>query len=119
MASAHAVNILFLENHPVFAKTVSGEFLSAHRVTVVPSLGAARSALVAGAFDLVLADYDLDDGKGDTFVRECRTKHPELPIIAVSSHEVGNAALMSAGARAVCEKMKFSDIEQVIRRCTE
>jgi len=108
------VNILYLENHAVFAAQVTSQFLRAHRVTVVPSLAAARIALASGGFDLVLSDYDLDDGKGDAFVSECRAKCPRLPVIAVSSHEAGNAALAAAGASAVCGKMEFDRIQQVI-----
>jgi DNA-binding NarL/FixJ family response regulator len=108
------VNILFLENHAVFAEQVTRCFLAAHRVTVVPSLSAARSALSSGTFEMVFSDYDLDDGKGDEFVRECRASHPELPIVAVSSHDEGNAALVKAGASAVCGKMEFDRIGQVI-----
>ena len=108
------MNILYLENHAVFAQQVTQQFLRAHRVTVVPSLAAARSLLASGGFDLVLSDYDLDDGKGETFVRECRATHPGLPVIAVSSHEAGNAALVAAGASAVCSKMEFDHIEEVI-----
>lgn len=108
------VNILYLENHAVFAEQVTRQFLAAHRVTVVPSLSAARSAWASGGFDLVLSDYDLDDGKGEEFVRECRVACPLLPIIAVSSHEAGNTALLRAGASAVCSKMEFDRIQQVI-----
>ena len=108
------MNILYLENHAVFAQQVTKQFLSAHFVTVVPSLSAARSALATKNFDLILSDYDLDDGKGDEFVRECRAKRPRLPIVAVSSHEDGNAALVAAGASAICSKMKFDRIQNVI-----
>ena len=108
------MNILYLENHAVFAKQVTRQFLAAHRVTVVPSLSAARSALASGSYDLVLSDYDLDDGKGEEFVRECHVARPNLPIIAVSSHETGNTALLKAGASAVCSKMEFDHIQQVI-----
>lgn len=108
------VNILFLENHAVFAEQVTRQFLKAHRVTVVPSLSAALVAFRSNDFDLVLSDYDLDDGKGAQFVRECHASRPEIPVIAVSSHDEGNAALMAAGACAVCEKMEFDRIEQVI-----
>ena len=109
-----AVNILFLENHAVFAKQVTGLFLSDHCVTVVPSVSAARDAFKSGRFALVLADYDLDDGKGDEFVRECRNNHSEIPIIAVSSRDEGNTALLAAGASAVCPKMQFHRISDVI-----
>jgi DNA-binding response OmpR family regulator len=108
------VNILYLENHAVFAEQVTRQFLAAHRVTVVPSLSAARSALASGSFDLVLSDYDLDDGKGEEFVRECRATRPGLLVIAVSAHEAGNAALLKAGASAVCSKMEFDHIQEVI-----
>lgn len=109
-----SVNILYLENHAVFAEQVTRQFLASHRVTVVPSLSAAQSTLASDSFDLVLSDDDLDDGKGEEFVRECRATHPRLPIIAVSSHEAGNAALVRPGASAVCSKMEFDRIQMVI-----
>ena len=108
------VNILYLENHAVFAEQVTRQFLAAHRVTVVPGLSAARSALASGSYDLIISDYDLDDGKGEEFVRECHAAHPSLPIIAASSHDAGNAALVKAGASAVCGKMEFDHIQEVI-----
>jgi DNA-binding NarL/FixJ family response regulator len=114
MVTCSPMNILYLENHAVFADQVTRQFLAIHRVTVVPSLSAARKALASGGFEMVLSDYDLDDGKGEEFVRECRAAHPYLPIVAVSSHDAGNAALMSAGASAVCSKMQFDRIQQVI-----
>ena len=110
------MNILYLENHGVFAEQVTRQFLSAHLVTVVPSLSAGRSSLAASSYDLVLSDYDLDDGKGEEFVRECRASHPRLPIIAASAHDAGNAALVKAGASAVCSKMEFDHIQEVIAR---
>jgi DNA-binding response OmpR family regulator len=108
------MNILYLENHAVFAEQVTRQFLREHRVTIVPSLAAARRAFASGGFDLVLSDYDVDDGKGEEFVRECRVGQPRLRIIAVSSHDAGNAALVAAGASAVCGKMQFDRIQQVI-----
>jgi DNA-binding NarL/FixJ family response regulator len=107
-------NILYLENHAVFAEQVTRKFLSNHKVTVVPSLTAARRALDTTSFDLIFSDYDLDDGKGDEFVRECRIKHPDLHVVAVSSHDAGNSALLQAGATVVCGKMEFDQIERVI-----
>ena len=114
------VKILFLENHAVFARLVIRRFLSDHKITVVPSLAEARGILAAADFDfeLVLSDYDLDDGKGAEFVRECRALYPSLPIIAVSSHDEGNATLLRAGASAVCGKMEFERIAETIHDLT-
>lgn len=88
------MKILYVENHAIFAAQVCQRFLSNHAVTLVSNLAAARRALAAEAFELLQVDYDLDDGKGDEFVRACRVLHPNLKIIAVSSHDMGNAALV-------------------------
>ena len=108
------MNILYVENHTVFAAQVCRQFLSAHGVRVVSSLAAARDALAASDYDILIVDYDLDDGKGDELVRACRVLHPNVRIIAGSAHDTGNAALVKAGAAAVCCKMEFDKIQTVI-----
>jgi O-acetyl-ADP-ribose deacetylase (regulator of RNase III) len=110
------LNILYLENHAVFATQVTQQFLSLHHVLVVASLSAARRAWKPEAFDLVLADYDLEDGKGVDFIREVKARNATTPIIGVSSHEAGNEALLNAGASATCSKMDFDNISNVIER---
>ena len=110
------MRILFVENHPTFAEIVCKKFLSNHAVTVAPSLQTARSALARHEFDLVIVDYDLDDGKGDELIREFATGFPQLPFIAASSHEQGNSALLKAGAVAACLKMNFEQIHTVLAR---
>ncbi|MDB6108530.1 MAG: response regulator [Pedosphaera sp.] len=110
------MKLLYVENHGVFAKQVTAQFLSAHEVEIVPSLALAREAFRAGNYDLLLVDYDLDDGKGDEFVLEVRVVAPGLAVIGVSSHEMGNQALLEAGANAICSKMEFNNIQKVIER---
>ena len=83
------MKILYVENHAVFAANVVRQFLSQHSVMVAPSLVAARQALRDGRFNLLLVDYDLDDGKGDELVRELTAFEDELPV------------LYAAGVRAV------------------
>ena len=111
------MRILWVENHPRFVNAVRQQFLTGHELTVVPSLEAARVAAFGGgghAFDAVLVDFDLDDGKGDALVRELRDRFPALAIVATSSHEDGNRALTAAGADAVCGKLEFSRIPQLL-----
>ncbi|MGA3267309.1 MAG: response regulator [Verrucomicrobiota bacterium] len=108
------MKILFVENHAIFAEQVCHQFLAGHLVRVVSNLAAAREALAAESYDLLIVDYDLDDGKGDELVRACRVLHPELKVIAASAHDAGNAALVRAGASAVCGKMEFDEIGSVI-----
>ena len=110
------MNVLYLEDNAVFAQLVTRHFLKSHTVTIVPSLALAREALAAGGFDLVISDYDLEAGKGDAFVRECRMIRPLMPIVAASSHEAGNAALLAARASAICSKKEFNHIQEVIAK---
>lgn len=112
------MKILYVENHAVFAANVIAQFLSRHVVTVVPSVAAARNALRTGDFDLMLVDYDLDDGKGDMLVKELTNCGKAVMAIGVSSHDEGNAALLRAGAVTVCSKMHFERIQTVIDSVT-
>jgi DNA-binding response OmpR family regulator len=109
-----ALKILFVENHSIFVRQVTNLFLSKHEVTVVPNLSEARSSLIFDHFDLLLVDYDLDDGKGATLVRELRDAGNKIRIIGVSAREEGNAALLQAGADVICSKMEFNRIEELI-----
>jgi CheY-like chemotaxis protein len=108
------MKILYVENHDVFAAQVSQQFLFGHSIQIVASLVAAKAALAAAPYDLLIVDYDLDDGKGDELVRASLSLRPGLKIIAASSHDAGNAALLKAGAYAVCGKLEFNRIQQVI-----
>ena len=101
------MKFLYIENHTVFAQQVCRQFLSTHEVDVVSNLEGARQALASKTYELLIVDYDLDDGKGDQLVSACQVSHTSLKIIAASSHDAGNAALMTAGASAVCGKVEF------------
>jgi DNA-binding response OmpR family regulator len=111
--------ILYVENHAVFAETIKQKFLLQHSVTVVPSLSAAREQLKTNLFDILLVDYDLDDGKGSELVREICASGKSMPIIGVSSHAEGNAALLQMGAAAICSKMEFDKIRGMIEQITQ
>ena len=108
------MRILFVDNHAELTSVVTAAFLAAHEVSIVPTIAGARAALAANAFDVALVDYDLDDGKGDELVRSLRAAGSTLKLVAVSSHDAGNAALSRAGADAVCGKLAFARIEAVI-----
>jgi len=109
------VRILFVENHEVFSSLVARKFLSAHEVLIVKTLRDARSAMALADFDLLLLDYDLDDGKGDELLAELGKDGKRPMIIGVSAYEHLNAALLRAGADAACGKLQFSQIDSLIR----
>ena len=109
------MNVLWVENHQRFSQIAVKSFLAAHTVIVVPSLAAAREVLPTQEFGVVLMDYDLDDGKGADLVAEIKGQKNCPVVIATSSHSEGNSKLIGAGADAVCSKMKFVNIEEVIK----
>lgn len=93
---------------------MQAEFLSDHDVRVATTVTAALDALDADPFDAVLVDYDLDDGKGDTFVRRLRDRGNRTPLIAISARDEGNQRILVAGADAACPKAKLRHIGKVL-----
>ena len=70
------------------------------------------------AFDVILVDYDLDDGKGADLIAELHGVDARPVLIGVSSHDRGNTAMAAAGADGICGKMDFRNIESVIARAS-
>jgi len=112
------MELLWVENHPHFTRFAL-PFLAGYSVTVVPSLAAARAALGQTRFDVVLVDFDLDDGKGAELVQELAGGVGRPLIVATSSHADGNAALLRAGADAVCGKLEFARIPALLQSLTK
>jgi DNA-binding response OmpR family regulator len=110
------MRLLWVENHAVFARLACRQYLSAHTVIIVATLAEARQALAEHAFDAVLLDFDLDDGKGTDLLPDIDRLATRPAVIATSAHEAGNLALVQAGADAVCGKMRFAQIEAVLTR---
>ena len=108
------MKILYVENHARFSSLVCKKILASHEVVVAPSLEKAKKEITNTTFDLVLLDYDLDDGKGSELVLLLKESENPPKIIAVSSHEKGNIALMEAGANAVCSKSNITSIQSII-----
>lgn len=108
--------LLLVENHAVFAATVTTCFLAAYDVVTVPSRAAARRALEGSRFDVALVDYDLDDCKGDEIVRLVRASWPKMVVVGISSHDAGNEALRRAGATACLAKASFAQIGSLLAR---
>lgn len=83
-------------------------------MTVVPTVMEALDAHRAASFDVVLLDYDLDDFKGDAFLRRIRAQGDAIPVVAISAKPDGNGTLLAAGANVVCRKADFHTIAAVL-----
>ena len=109
------MRILLVENHAAFVLTVTAEFMADHTVVSVGSVFEALDFVRAQSFDAALVDFDLYDAKGDIFVRRVREMGTALPIVAISAHEDGNAALIGAGVYDVCAEGNFQHIADAVR----
>ena len=83
---------------------------------IVPSVADGKATFDSDEYDVVMSDYDLDDGKGDEFVSYLRALGYKTPVIAISSHERGNKAIIQAGGDEVCSKMEFRKIGEVLAK---
>jgi two-component system response regulator AtoC len=81
-------SILLVEDHPdsgtVFARMLRK---TGYEVTLALKLSEAREALSRQAFDLLICDVELPDGKGTTLLRDARARYPRIAAIVVSGHE--------------------------------
>ena len=107
--------VLFVENNETFAQTVISAFMADMDVEVIGSVpGAIDRLRNAPPFDAMLVDFDLDEGKGTQVVEFAREAGFTGRIVAVSSHEPGNTALLKAGADAVCPKADFGSLRSTL-----
>lgn len=109
------MQILFVDNHPELTTTVTRSFLANDDVVVEPTIAEAKAKVAESSFDVILVDYELDDGKGDELVRWLLASRANSKIVGVSARDVGNEALLAAGAHAICPKLRFSQIQTVLR----
>ncbi len=82
--------ILYVEDEAELAKMVSDELTDYGAiVTCVEKVSLATEHLSQTKFDLIIADYLLKDGTGDTFVNDVKTEgsshYQEAPIIFTSA----------------------------------
>lgn len=83
-ASLHGgAKILLVDDDPLTRDHLADVFRALHYVVVEASAYeiAAAHAEVEGGFDLVVADFDLKDGRGEALVAELRAWSPSPPMI--------------------------------------
>ena len=85
---------LYVENHERFSRIVTEQFLAGHEITITPRMSEANALMEEEDFDLVLVDYDLDDGKGAEIAFRIVASESRSRVIAVSSRGDGNDFMM-------------------------
>ncbi len=74
--------LYYIEDDPAIAHAVKEYLEQKHfRVTICPTLAQARQAIQARVPTLVLLDWNMPDGRGDSLCRWIRRNWQEMPVI--------------------------------------
>ncbi|WP_153557925.1 sigma-54-dependent transcriptional regulator [Roseimaritima sediminicola] len=71
-----------------------------HRVDTVGTLAAARAALQAGAYDLLITDLRLDDGDGFDLISYTKRRLPGCEVLVVTGYATPDTAIEAVRAGA-------------------
>ncbi len=102
------MRVLYVDDHTPFRAVVQRRFLAGHDVVGAGTLAEAREHLAARAFDYVLLEYSLPDGKATELICEIREKCLPCKVVAVSQNLEHNAEMVTAGADGVVMKNEFT-----------
>src|SRR5512139_1498104 len=115
--------ILIVEDEPGMRRVLATILkLEDHESVEVNSVQAARAALAAGSFDVLLIDQKLPDGEGLSLLPVAREADPNVPIILVTAYatvELAVAAMRSGAFDVVTKPFVPADITAVVRRASE
>lgn len=80
------MRILLIEDDPILGTAVRDQIVGdGHSVDWVQRLDAADNAVAGAAYDLLLLDLMLPDGKGIPFLRRLRTRGVATPVIILTA----------------------------------
>src|SRR5262249_14735019 len=110
--TARTIRLLHVEDDVVQQRLLA-QFLKklpdlAFDIRAVTGEKDALQAFAPGKFDLVILDYQLEEGDGLALLRQIRTRDPMIPIIAISGVATKEIAveLVRAGADDYIEKQE-------------
>ncbi|MFG1299785.1 response regulator transcription factor [Xanthobacter sp. V3C-3] len=95
------MRILLVEDDPVLGMAVRDQIVAdGHGADWVTCLGDAEDALHAAAFDLILLDLMLPDGRGSDFLRRLRSAGDATPVMVLTARDQisDRIAALNAGA---------------------
>lgn len=85
MSEAAKPRVLIVDDDPVFRKLLERHYLNAGWEPVCAGgVGVGLATAARTAFDLILVDYLLADGRGHEFVEGVRERDLEVPILVIS-----------------------------------
>lgn len=111
------MRILLIEDDTVLGAAVRDQIVAdGHSVDWMVRLDAARDALAVAAYDLVLLDLMLPDGRGIPFLRERRAKGDVTPVIILTALDQVSDRIEGLNAGADDYMVKPFDLAELSAR---
>jgi DNA-binding NarL/FixJ family response regulator len=106
---------LVADDYPLFRlglARVLSEMDAAVECVEADSAAAARSALAAREFDLILIELDLPDGSGFELLSEVHEQYPAVPVVAMSGTDESTQVIraIDLGAMGVLPKRSSTEL---------
>ena len=110
------MRILLIEDDTVLGAAVRDQVADGHSVDWVQRLDAAGDAIAGAAFDLVLLDLMLPDGRGIPFLRKLRAKGDVTPVIILTALDQISDRIEGLNAGADDYLVKLFDLAELSAR---
>ncbi|SIS82215.1 response regulator transcription factor [Phaeovulum vinaykumarii] len=111
------MRVLLIEDDTVLGAAVRDQIRAdGHSVDWVTRLDAARDSLDVGAFDLVLLDLMLPDGRGIPFLRSMRARGEVTPVIILTALDQVSDRIEGLNAGADDYLVKPFDLDELSAR---
>ena len=116
--SAKPLVVLYAEDNAYVRDSVAELLANAVREFVcVGDRTGALEVLRAGRVDLLLTDVNLPDGSGLDLVREALRRHPSMPVIVCSSHDLSSAIhLLGPNGHVLRKPFELDELEALVDR---
>lgn len=110
--------VLYAEDNAYVRDSVAELLANPFREFVcVGDLKGAREVLGAGPVDLLLTDVNLPDGSGLDLVREAVRRHPSMPVVVCSCHDLASAThLLGTNVHVLRKPFELDDLEALVDR---
>ena len=114
---ADATRVLIADDEDTFAQSMADLLRREGLVCdVVPDADAARAALAADEFDVLIADIRMPGNHQFQFIREVPTLAPGLPVIVVTAFPTLNSAVESVALPVTGYMLKSVDVTALLER---
>ena len=110
--------VLYAEDNAYVRDSVAELLANPFRDFVcVGDLKGAQEVLRVGPVDLLLTDVNLPDGSGLDLVREAVRRHPSIPVIVCSGHDLSSAThLLGPNVHVLRKPFELDDLEALVDR---